>query len=730
MNLLKLYIKDFMCYSTAEIDFTQFQSVLIVGKVNNSLDDSNGAGKSTIFKAIEYVLFNESDIPFENIVRDDTEKCVVAIDIEVESVIYRIERKRNKKKNSSDLNLYQLIDKDSTYSNLESSSDKAIWKNISSRTSTQTEKDVAKLIKINFKAFRSTLYFIQGYDTTSLVNLTPEKRKQVVRDALELSLYSKLEKIAKEKIQFISKEINEKKVILSTLSTTEEDLVKLKIDLVETNENLDKNKSNLELESTNLNKLNIDIKNTNDSLLKLEENSNSLKINEKSINEDLIVLNKNLQNLTKKKNDLLEVSKAQIEKAKTIKLSLEKLEEKDLNFSDKTESLTKLKEIGVSLNINLRNLLTESEELKIPLPKDANCKVCRQDLTEEHRIQCQKDIDEKFEKTKSQIIKTKSDINSNNELINKIENEIKVINFTINEKVKLNNSLEVIQKDIENNKNNYSEYISYIKDAKSQIEEKTNKLNEIKLKIENNKTEELTSLLKEKDKLLLKLSEQNSLNLGLNKQISHFTSQKAVIENNLSKKEKDLEKITILKPAIDDLEKSIKIHNKVSKAFSSSGIPNLIIQSVLDDWMAESNLIISQLMQGLQLEFRTEKTKDDGNQDDTLEIVYFINGKERLYSQLSGAQKLIIGVGLKLGFKFVLKKLVGSDISLLLFDEVDQAMDKNKRQTFVDIVKHLQKEYTIMTITHDDRYKDKFSKAILVEQDTNLISTAKLVSSW
>ena len=49
---------------------------------------------------------------------------------------------------------------------------------------------------------------------------------------------------------------------------------------------------------------------------------------------------------------------------------------------------------------------------------------------------------------------------------------------------------------------------------------------------------------------------------------------------------------------------------------------------------------------------------------------------------------------------------------------------------FADIVKFFQKDFTILVITHNDRLKDKFTNGILVEQDINMISRAKVVSSW
>jgi DNA repair exonuclease SbcCD ATPase subunit len=92
--------------------------------------------------------------------------------------------------------------------------------------------------------------------------------------------------------------------------------------------------------------------------------------------------------------------------------------------------------------------------------------------------------------------------------------------------------------------------------------------------------------------------------------------------------------------------------------------------------------------------------------------------------------QLAVNFSLKLGLSILLQKLSGVDVKFLLLDEIDQSLDKASTDFFADIVKFFQKDYTILVITHDDRLKDKFSHAILVEQDINMISRARVVSSW
>jgi DNA repair exonuclease SbcCD ATPase subunit len=213
--------------------------------------------------------------------------------------------------------------------------------------------------------------------------------------------------------------------------------------------------------------------------------------------------------------------------------------------------------------------------------------------------------------------------------------------------------------------------------------------------------------------------------------MAHLNATIAVIQHNVDQKKKDQIKLTELTKSVAELDVKSAMYPSVLQAFSSSGIPNLIIQNVLDDLQLEANALLSQLKPGLQLSFFVEKIiEKTGDSADTLDINYHINGKERYYEQLSGAQKLAVAFSLKLGLSFLLHKMIGTDIRFLLLDEIDQSLDKASVDAFADIVKFFQKDFTILVITHNDRLKDKFSHAILVEQDIKMVSRAKVVSSW
>ena len=165
-----------------------------------------------------------------------------------------------------------------------------------------------------------------------------------------------------------------------------------------------------------------------------------------------------------------------------------------------------------------------------------------------------------------------------------------------------------------------------------------------------------------------------------------------------------------------DLQKQFNVHKHVQRAFSSNGIPALIISTILADLQIEANNFLAKLRPALELQFNEE-----------LDLLFRIKGKEREYQQISGGQKMMFAFALRLGLSVIIQRRLGIDIRFLLLDEVDSNLDDAAKDTYVEIIKKLQEDFKIFIITHDNRLKDKFNNAILVEGDEKNGSTAKLV---
>lgn len=725
-----------MCHEKSFIDFTQFNSALIVGKIENNELYSNGVGKTTIFKAIEYVLFNQADVNLDKIIRDETESCKVTLDFAVDSIEYRVSRIRTRK-GSSDLSLYErnsFINDDCEIYHLSDNdikieiTKKEFWKDISGRRAADTEKELSKLIKYNLKSFKNIIHFQQNaFD--GLATATPEKRKMILKDVLDLTIYSKLEKIAKDKANYLLKDIEKYKTIINYIGDPEKDLLSLNSELLDINLIIEKKQNELDESISLVEKNNIEYNSLlNDSYL-YESKFSSILNKEASLKNEKSKLEISIKEYTTKKNNLVKSAKDLINDISALKIEQIKLSALDFSKIDLLlEEISNQKNKIAEFNIVIKNNLSKMEELNVPLPDDNLCKHCRQELSLEHKNNCLLKIKEDLNLCDSIIKESKSNIIDINSKISYNQNILNQLILSKKELDSVNLKISLKDKEIQDKKN--------INDEFKDLLVKFNK--DLLIKISDlNKISDDMKQVSVQDNLKLRINDiKNNIDL-LNKslqaqrfELDKFSNSKAILLHNIDQKNNDLKKMNAANIELKKLSDKYSIYPAVIQSFSSIGIPNLIIQNVLDDLQIESNNLLAQLKPGLQLSFLIEKIKGDGSEADTLDIKYNINGKERYYEQLSGAMKIAVAFSLKLGLSFLLQKMIGVDIKFLLLDEIDQSLDKASVDAFADIVKFFQKDFTILIITHNDRLKDKFSHAILVEQDINMVSKAKVVSSW
>lgn len=742
MNPAKLYIENFICYEHAFIDFTEFSAALIVGKKENNDMYSNGVGKTTIFKAIEYVLFNQSDCPLERLIRDDTNSCQVVLDFFIGDQEYRLSRTRTKK-GSTDLTLlqrngqpgsvedvYHFIKNECESPLLGKKLTEKYWKDLSGSRAGDTEKDLAKLIKINHKSFISTALFPQN-DMAGLPTATPEKRKGILKDALNLLVYTKLEKMAKDKSSALVKDIDKNKILIESLGDPNKEIINLAIQLATAEQLLVE--KNLSLTEANAEKvvINDKINELTNIHANLESKFADLLSKEKAITSEKNKLEISVKEYFSKKSNVSKAARELVLEINDLKSLQVKLVEVDYSQIDiAIEKVNTLKEQTTQNNMTIKNSMEAYEDLKIPLPSGSKCKNCRKAMTDKDRENHKEHIAKEMSDHLTAIKNAKEAISLITKKVFQYNLNINSLNLSKQQLEGINTKISAKNKEVFDKKSLHDEYNTLLVKFNNELVEKNKELELVQEELSKSSIDE-----DKKIQLQIEVEKQKittivaKINL-LNKEISHYNSSRAVIQHTIDQKTKDKLKKEELNLLLLDLGNKLSMYPSVIQAFSSTGIPNLIIQNVLDDLQIEANNLLAQLKPGLQLSFFIEKTKGDGDQADTLDINYHINGKERYYKQLSGAMQLAVAFSLKLGLSFLLQKMIGTDIKFLLLDEIDQSLDKASVDAFADIVKFFQKDFKILIITHNDRLKDKFSHAILVEQDINMISKARVVSSW
>jgi DNA repair exonuclease SbcCD ATPase subunit len=742
MKLLRLYIKDFCCYESAYIDFTQFNSAIIIGKVENNSDFANGVGKSTIFDALVYAFFNQSEDPLEALIRDDTTLCRVVIDFLIDEKEYRLVRTRTKK-GSSDLILLERNSQDGTIEEvyhtmvgefevpwIERKHTQRYWKDLSGSRAGDTEKDLAKLIKINHKSFLSTALFPQN-DMTGLATATPEKRKTILKDALNLAVYVKLEKIAKEKLSLLTKEAERITLLTSSLGDPQKDLDIAQQQLENAQKSLEdckKRQSELEQEIAVYDGK---LQELSTQLSTMEAKFSTLVEQEKALQSEKKSIEISLQEYRGKKSEVSQKAKTLIDNVSACKEQQSALVKLDYSQVDiLLKEIGSIKEQIAAHNANIKRDLQEYEELKIPMPEGAVCRHCRQSLNEEHRQACKisdaakmKDLQSKIQEAKKSITQLSSTLTISQQSLDHL--------ISAKQKLeKISNEIVMIEKDISIQRDLFKDYGSLLEKFNRTLQDKEVELAKVQSELSNSSLEETKEI---RQNIEHKKSSRSSLLDRLNsvkKESSYHSNAVAVIQHTIEQKSKDLASKETLQKQSQELDAKLATYPSVIQSFSSTGIPKLIIQTILDDLQIEANNLLSQLRPDLQLSFSTEKTKGDGEQADTLDIQYHVNGRKRYYKKLSGAMQLAVAFSLKLGLSFLLQKMLGINIQFLLLDEIDQSLDKARIDALVNIIKFFQKDLTILIITHNDRMNDKFSHTILVEQDIDMVSRARVVSSW
>lgn len=735
MNPLRLYIDGFMCYDWAYIDFTQFSSALVVGKKEGDDADSNGAGKTTIFKAIEYVLFNQSDFNLERIVRDDCASCKIVFDFIIGTQEYRLARTRTRK-GATDLSLYERTGTDgSTEEVLHTDKYKALfdekyWKDISGRRTSDTERDLTKLLKINLKSFRILVHFIQN-DFAGLATATPEKRKGILKDALNLAVYAKLEKIAKEKCSLLSKEAEKIRLLIDGVGDPDSALVDLATQL---------SNAELGIESSTGHVANLEsfLVGRNEELNKLtNEYSNlasrfsNLITKEKTLSAEKARLEISVKEYTSKKANVIKAARDLIAELKQLEETRKQLVDIDFNQIDiLSELIISNKERAAQLSLTIQTDMARCEKLKKPIPKDGECEECRQPITAEHRKICQAKLDQERTERQQNIQTCKKEIGALTTQNGLHQQTINSLTLSKQHLEGVNVKIASKKKEHTDKRETHDEYKALLDKFTAELEAKNVEIEKVNEDLQSSYTEVAADLTEKIQEAKQKVAADSLSLAAANKELTQLISSKAVIQHSLNQKTEEKRKKIDYNKLLKELEEKLSVYPSVLQAFSSTGIPNLIIHNILDDLQLEVNSLLNQFKPGLQLTFTIEKTKGDGTEADTLDIDYKLNGKDRYYEQLSGAMKLIVNFGLKLGLSFLLQKMLGIDIKFLLLDEMDQSLDKSKVDAFANIVKFLQKDFSILVVTHNDRLKDKFSHAVLVEQDINEVSHAQLVSSW
>lgn len=169
-----------------EVELNKESNVLIVGE--------NGAGKSTILDAITFALFGK---PYRNINKPQIvnsvngKDCLVELEFTIGDKGYAI--RRGIKPGVFEVYIDgTLVDQSSTAKDYQDMLEKTI-------------------LKMNYKSF-TQIVILGSASFTPFMQLTPNDRRQVIEDLLDIQIFSNMNQVVKEKVSSLKNLVNELKI--------------------------------------------------------------------------------------------------------------------------------------------------------------------------------------------------------------------------------------------------------------------------------------------------------------------------------------------------------------------------------------------------------------------------------------------------------------------------------------------------------------------------------------
>lgn len=164
---VKLTLDGFLSYrEEARIDFSQLDVACISG--------ANGAGKSSLFDAITWVLFGRARRNDDALINNSADACRVALEFDYEENRYRVER--IKERGKSGLLEFQIL------------AGQGKWKPLTEAGMRATEDRIRQTLRLDYETFINSSFFLQG-KADMFAQQSPAKRKEILGSVLGLEIW-------------------------------------------------------------------------------------------------------------------------------------------------------------------------------------------------------------------------------------------------------------------------------------------------------------------------------------------------------------------------------------------------------------------------------------------------------------------------------------------------------------------------------------------------------------
>lgn len=682
---VNLRLVNFFSHKESEVDFTKFDSALLIGNTEGDYTKSNGAGKSIVFQAILWCLFNKSRTAMmDDVIRWGETTCSVEMEFKHSDETYRVIRSRNRVNSSSEVSFHCL--------------DKAgDWIDQSCSTSGDTNRKIEETIKLDHKTFVNSIYFRQN-DISEFAEVEASKKKEILKSIVDISRWDDYEKEARRKAKEISLECKVMQKSVEDYDATHNGLESVKLEIKDSKEKAEAlalkrdaciaDISSLESKYLEL-KRSLDTDTYDKATEEIAVLKKALAVHEKSIAE----YEERSVELASERKPVFDG----VEKIKHFLAGKDIVEVSEVKISDLTNELSFCKVEKSSSEELIRNL----DDIEI---SQDHCYVCKQDISQDLYDSLKEDVSSKksgYQDKKQTAIKEilSIEIELNGLLESKASND-KITRA----KDKLESEgykLSILDKNVDRHN-------SDLKSLEASLKTLTARLDSNKSLLESIKNEDFQAI---RQKIKALRAERTELSESISKE-DVSAGRLLERENNLSE---SLKKMLENKKSIAKKLAKVATFEKLGRMFGKNGIQAVLLDTIIEDLEKTSNVILSSICnEPASIVLETQRVGSDGvSSIETLDLKVQKDGHLQNFKSLSGGEKFRISLALRIGLSNMSSRYGGSSLEFLLLDEVNSPLDRYGVETlFVSVIKALEDKYKILVITHDESLKEKFDNVI------------------
>lgn len=661
MIIEKVELTGFSSYK----DFTEIKFNLGITAIIASYDEnskrSNAGGKTSIVMSILYAIYGSGEYnTLSELVNDKCDAMSVKLFFNLNGNSYVIERGIVKK--SSYLDFFQ--------------NDNRLGKSID-----ETQKEINNIMGMDYEMFSSSIFFEQG-QADKFINVTADKRREYIDKVLGLEIWRNLGKEAVKTKKGFEKDfiaLAEERDVIKTV--IESIIPSIAQKTVIEGELLINNNKKSELNDI-VSKYNESYQN----IIKLENYKNQIK------DKEIFIGNvKDKLKLEKEKVFHIAIYDTDIDKLvkeqEDLNKQLEEVETEHIKLNTEYDELNK-STMGFKLNVSQINMEIENQKKHKNHTLSGTCPVCKQIVDTQLLENENKSIDGMIAdmvfqlKTQQELLYTVETKLA--EYLKQIGNTGTIKSNATVKASKLSNDIYKLRLNKEQEIENEKKQKDTIKFIETQLEGLMNDLANLIIERDNIKIEKLDidiktiqSQIQDIDKII------NGLNIKLGSIISE-EKRKTELEEKLKKVKKDM----------DTTEKSVYIYNELSTAYID--IPKKLFLESVTLIEEESNKLISEVIPNLSTSiYENDKGK--------LIIGFIENGNDRSYSRLSGGQKAVCNICIRLAFSKVIMARARVHLEFLAMDEVLGSLDSENKELVKGVFSMISNYFKqIIVISHED----------------------------